>query len=122
MAQILIIDDNKGIRELIKAILERKGYEVITAEDGEAGMKVFRDNPTLLVITDIIMPKKDGSEVIFELNRDFPEVPVIAVSGGGQLKAEECLGMIKNVQNVKYRLSKPFNNAELLKEVKELIG
>ena len=122
MAQILIIDDNQEIREMIEEILKREKYEVITAEDGEEGMKVFRNKPTSLVITDVIMPNKDGAEIIFELNSDFPDVPVIAISGGGKLKAEECLGMVKAVPNVKCILSKPFARAELLEEVKNLIG
>ena len=122
MAQILIIDDNQEIREMIEEILKREKYEVITAEDGEEGMKVFRNKPTSLVITDVIMPNKDGVEIIFELNRDFPDVPVIAISGGGKLKVEECLGLVKAVPNVKCVLSKPFARAELLAEVKDLIG
>ncbi|MBF0253211.1 MAG: response regulator [Candidatus Omnitrophica bacterium] len=122
MPRILIIDDNQDMRTVLKEILERKDYSVETAFDGEDGMKIFRAEPADLVITDIIMPNKEGAEVIFELFKDFPDVPVIAISGGGQLDSKQCLEMVKNVSNVKYTLKKPFSNSELLEAVKQLVG
>jgi DNA-binding NtrC family response regulator len=122
MAQILIIDDNDDMREILTEILQRKGYEVSAASDGEEGMRMFRQDPTDLVITDIIMPKKEGVETIFDLQSEFPAVKIIAISGGGVLKSTECLKMIENIPSVKRTMKKPFSNDELLQAVKELIG
>ena len=122
MNKILVIDDNEDMRGILSEILKRKGYEVVGAEDGEEGMLKFRENPVPLVITDIIMPKKDGVEVIRELERDFPEVSVIAISGGGTVKAIESLKIIEDMSCVKKQLKKPFTNSDLLQAVRDILG
>jgi DNA-binding response OmpR family regulator len=70
-ARILVIDDEHMIRELFLKMLESEGYETITASDGIEGMRIFRENPVDLIITDLIMPKKEGIETIMELCLDF---------------------------------------------------
>ncbi|KKR02757.1 MAG: Response regulator receiver protein [Candidatus Uhrbacteria bacterium GW2011_GWF2_39_13] len=122
MAQILLIEDNDSMRETLTHILERKGYEVITACDGEEGLRIFRSSPTPLVITDIIMPNKEGVETIFELERDFPHVKIIAISGGGKVEAQNYLKAVSLISNVKHTLKKPFSNEELLAAVKDLLA
>jgi len=91
MAQILIIDDEATIRDLLVKILEREGYKTITAADGKEGIRIFRENPADLIITDLIMPEKEGIETIMELRRDFRDVKVIAMSGGGKIEPETYL-------------------------------
>jgi YesN/AraC family two-component response regulator len=83
MANILIIDDDQQILNMLSQILKRAGYGVVEALDGKQGLKLYRENPTDLIITDIIMPEKEGLETIMELQRDFPDVKIIAISGGG---------------------------------------
>lgn len=103
-------------------MLERQDYEVMVASDGEEGIKIFRENPAPLVITDILMPNKEGIELIFELQRDFPDAKVIAISGGGKIKAEDCIKTADSIPNVKRTFRKPFAMDELLAAVKELVG
>ena len=122
MAQILIIEDDVEFRDVLKEMLERQDYEVMVASDGEEGIKIFRDNPTPLVITDIIMPNKEGIELIFEFQRDFPDTKIIAISGGGKGRAEDYLKSANSLPNVKRTFQKPFAMDDLLRAVKEIVG
>jgi len=83
MPSILIIDDEEDIRDALKMVLERAGYEVRVASNGNEGMALQRKDPAHLVITDIIMPIKDGVCTIKEIRQEFPGVRIIAISGGG---------------------------------------
>ena len=121
MAQILIIEDDVEFRNVLKEMLERQDCDVRVASDGEEGIKMFRDNPTPLVITDIIMPNKDGVELIFEFERDFPDTRIIAISGGGKGSANDYLNIARNIPNVKRAFQKPFAMDELLQAVKEIL-
>lgn len=121
MKRILIIDDDVAILKMIERLLSRAGYEVVTASNGEEGAHIFRKDKFDLIITDIIMPKKEGIEIVTMLKRDMPDVKVIAMSGGGRfspegyLKSAEVLGAHKT-------FVKPFDHREMLVAVKELIG
>jgi CheY-like chemotaxis protein len=83
MKRILVIDDDTSQRELLKMALEKAGYEVMEAPNGQAGLQLFRQQPCDLVITDIFMPKEDGIETILHLKTLSSTVKIIAVSGGG---------------------------------------
>ena len=120
MKQILVIDDESQIRSMLKKMLEREGFDVITAFDGKEGMKLFRENPADLVITDIIMPEKEGFEIIMELKKSSPNVPVIAISGGGKNSPDGYLNIAKKF-GAKAIFKKPVENKELLKAVKRAL-
>ena len=120
MIRILVIDDDINIREMLKECLERAEYEVLVASDGKAALKLHSANPVDLIITDIVMPEKDGLEIIMEFRRRFPEVKVIAISGGGKIGANEYLNIAK-VLGVTKTFSKPFELRELLAAVRELV-
>jgi DNA-binding response OmpR family regulator len=122
MARILIIDDDDRFRDMLKDMIERNGYEVVSASDGKEGIDLYRKEPTDLIITDIIMPNKEGMETIFELRKDFPDVKIIAISGGGKGKAEDYLSSAGLIPNVKRSFQKPFAMDEMLQAVKELVG
>jgi CheY-like chemotaxis protein len=121
MARILVIDDDGQVRGAIRRILERADHTVLDAADGETGIRVYRERPTDLVITDIFMPERDGIETIQQLRREFPGVKIIAISGGDRTqtvdlrKDAELLGASRS-------LRKPFELTELLKAVSELLG
>jgi DNA-binding NtrC family response regulator len=119
-ARILVIDDEPVIRELLLKMLEREGYETITASDGKDGLRIFRENPTDIIITDLIMPEKEGLETIMELRRDFKDVKVIAMSGGGVVDSDTYLHIAKTLGAIE-TISKPFNQKNLLKTVQELL-
>lgn len=122
MAKILIIEDDLRFQRMLRQMLQQTGYEVLTASDGKVGMDVYCNEPTELVITDIIMPNKDGVETIFEFHRSFPDTKIIAISGGGRGKAEDYLESFGQAPNVKYTFQKPFVMDEMLQAVKELLG
>lgn len=119
-ARILIIEDDPEVRELLRVILTRQDYEVELASDGIAGIHAFRTNPADLIITDLVMPGKEGLETIVDLCREFPDLKIIAISGGGidgqnnYLKTARLCGA-----NMTFR--KPFKNDELLAAVAKLL-
>ena len=100
--------------------LENDGYEVIDAPDGKIGIKLHRKNPIDLVITDIIMPEKDGIEVIRELRRDLPDVKIIAISGGGRIEPAEHLHFASRL-GAQCTFTKPFELKELMKAIRDLL-
>ena len=122
MTQILVIDDNDKFRELIRECLESEGYEVLVASDGKIGVELYHEKHPDLVITDVIMPEKDGAEVIFDLQKEFPGIKMIVMTGGGQGDAQDYLKSITAFSNVKYAFEKPFAMDELLQAVKELVN
>ncbi len=85
MAKILVIDDEKSIRETLKEILEYEDHQVDLAEDGETGIELFKDNKYDIVLLDIKMPKKDGIEVLEDIFGIATDVPVIMISGHGNI-------------------------------------
>ena len=121
MKRILVIDDDLQVRQMLRQMLEREGYEVVEAKDGKEGYELYHQAPTDLVITDIIMPKGGGLEVIFELRREFPDVKIIAISGGGRfLSDKDCLSLCGD-RNIP-AISKPFERKEILKAIEGLLG
>ena len=120
MAHILVIDDDPFIRDVLRQTLERTGHEVVLADDGERGLQIFREDQFDLVITDLIMPKKEGVETIVEMKRFSPEAKIIAISGGYRLPAENYL-KIATTLGVNGTLIKPFEKAELMATVDEVL-
>src|SRR5260221_4424854 len=84
MIHILVIDDEAAVRTLIRQILEEEGHQVDEATDGEEGLARLQSTHIDLVITDIFMPHKEGIETILALRRQFPNVKIVAISGGGR--------------------------------------
>ena len=121
MARILIIDDESQIRSMLRLMLERAGYEIAEAPDGIDGIRQYRENPADLIITDLIMPNKDGIGMIIELKKEFPEVKIIAMSGGGVNRPEGYLDGAKKLGATR-TLTKPIDRDEMLKAVKETLN
>ena len=121
MARILIIDDEEPFRMMLRQTLERAGHEVMEALDGAMGATLYREKPTDLLITDILMPGKDGLELIMELRRDFPDIKVIAMSGGGRSGNLDFLP-VASLFGADRTFQKPFNRQELLAAIQELVS
>src|SRR5690606_7194006 len=87
MSKILIIEDEAAIRRVLVKILseENKDYEVFEAEDGLQGMEIVKDEEFDLILCDIKMPKMDGIEVLEAIKKIKPEIPVVMISGHGDL-------------------------------------
>ena len=117
MARILVIDDEEQIRTLLKKALEELGHEVAKASDGDAGLHLFRENPSDLVITDLMMPKKNGLETIRDLRAEFPDAKIIAMTGfdPARLSMALELGAVEAIE-------KPFHIKELLGAVKDALN
>lgn len=119
MTRILVIEDDDRARDLYREMLDRAGYDVVVASDGEAGLAAFRKEPTDVVMTDLFMPKKDGVETIRGLRHECPGVKVLAITGVrgrfSRLPAAEAVGAQRT-------LVKPFTMEELLKALQELLA
>ena len=120
MASILVIDDASEIREILREILEQAGHVVRIASNGNNAIKLFRKDVTDLVITDILMPEKEGLETIRELRKINPNLKIIAISGGGRINAKSYLAIAKSFGAEK-TIPKPFGNRDILNAVDELI-
>ncbi|NOY68955.1 MAG: response regulator [Deltaproteobacteria bacterium] len=111
---ILVIDDSAEIREVIYKILQEEGHDVAVSINGKEALKLLKLNPRIdLVITDIIMPEKEGIETIIELKRDYPKIRIMAISGGGYGNAGDYLVAAKRV-GADSTLCKPFDRQELI--------
>ena len=120
MKTILIIDDDEDFRGFLKDSLESNGYNVITAVNGCEAINIFKKDCTDLVITDMIMPEKEGLETIMEIKRLCKDTKIIAISGGGLLDAGSYLDMAKRA-GVLSTLKKPFRREQLLETVHEVL-
>jgi DNA-binding response OmpR family regulator len=120
MKRILVIDDEVGIRRALRTVLELAGYEVREARNGQDAMRLWREEESDLVITDIHMPDKDGIETILELRALSPDLPIIAVSGSGEKKSRDLLQDAKLSGSI-WTMDKPFGLTELLKRVSEVL-
>ncbi len=114
MARILIIDDYLPTRTALRSLFEKAGYEIKEASDGEAGIRLYHQEPADLVIVDILMPGKEGLETIRELKRDFPQIKIIAISGGGV----HYLDMAREFGAL-HAFEKPFDMREILETVQK---
>jgi DNA-binding response OmpR family regulator len=121
MARILIIDDEPHILLMVKKMLERAGYEVDLASNGSEGLRMFESIQPDLVITDIIMPEKEGLETIREMRRQSNDLQIIAMSGGGKISADNYLETAK-IFGAARLIEKPFSQNLLLTYVEELLG
>ena len=118
--RILVIDDESGFRKLFIQKLAGKGYEIIEACDGKEGLKLYHETRPDLVITDLVMPEKEGIETITELKREFPNVKIIAVSGGGRNVPDAYLNIAKSL-GAERIFHKPIDWPEMIKAVRELL-
>ncbi|MEJ2039532.1 MAG: response regulator [Desulfosarcinaceae bacterium] len=121
MKQILVIDDDTQFRLMLRRILEKQGYEVHEASDGKQGLDSYRSLQTDLVITDIIMPEKEGVETIVALRSEYPSVKIIAISGGGRNAPGDYLMLAKKL-GAQVTMEKPLDRNHLLEEIELLTG
>lgn len=121
MANILVIEDDELVASAIEAVLMKAGHTVTLAGNGELGLTKFAAAPADLVVTDIIMPRKDGRATMRELRARAPHLPIIAISGGGRAKSYDFL-RTEDKSGVTEVLYKPFSNSELIATVSKLLG
>jgi two-component system chemotaxis response regulator CheY len=115
---VLIIDDDDAIRQLLRALLEREGFVVEEAADGQEGIERHRNRPADIVITDIIMPNKDGVNTMFELLKMTPNLKIIAMSGGGWQVKEIDFDIAKRLGA--QTIEKPIHREVLLDAIQKI--
>jgi CheY-like chemotaxis protein len=131
MGSILIIDDEEDIRDALQMVLESVGHDVKVASNGNEAIALQREAPADLIITDIIMPGKDGVNTIKEIRKDFPVIRIIAISGGGSVQPNEYVP--EAISTTAYLaaakeagadrvFTKPFERKDLIQAVDDLFG
>ena len=122
-ARILVIDDEPSVRKIVCDNLKMCGFDVLAAASGEEGLGMIdAANPPRVVITDIIMPGKSGLDVITEMRARHPTVRLIAMSGGGRVKAADDLLEKATQLGADVALSKPLDLDALEQAVYNLLG
>jgi len=121
MTRILVIDDEELARFTIREILETADFEVDEAENGRVGVDKQKATPFDLIITDIIMPEKEGVETIIDLKQEFPDLKIIAISGGGRTRNLDFLKLSERFGAAKI-LAKPFTEGQLLEAVHDVLA
>lgn len=114
---ILVVNDDVQVLKLLKNALTIQGFTVETATNGKEVEQLYRDNPSDILITNIVMPEKEGLELIRGLTKDYPKVKIIAISGSHNIASESYLNMAKTFGAVETFL-KPFDINELIDMVK----
>jgi len=121
MTTILLVDDDDQFRSMLAEVLRRAGYEVQPACNGSEATVIYRNHQTDLVITDLIMPEKEGLETIREIRHINPAVRIIAMSGGGRNGFEDYLKVAK-VFGARLVIDKPFSHAEILGAIRKALA
>lgn len=120
MSAILVIDDDASVREVVSEMLRLEGHEVIIAENGRDAIPLLSAQRIDLVITDLIMPEKEGIETISEIRRTDSHIPIVAISGGGRLGPGDYLETARYI-GADATLAKPFARQELLATIDALL-
>ena len=117
---ILVIEDDAAVRNCISILLKREKHAVYEAENGIIGLLLLKEQKDIsVVITDIVMPEKDGIETIIEVKKQYPTIRIIAISGGGQVGPENYLVMA-NALGAHTTLKKPFSGEDLVLAIRNL--
>ncbi len=119
-AHVLVVDDNSDMRSLLEIVLQRAGFETEVAADGDLALDLQRGHPADVLITDIFMPERDGIELIRAFKSRFPDVKIIAMSGGGQKARADYLAVASEI-GADAVLRKPFAAETLVTTLEYLV-
>jgi DNA-binding NarL/FixJ family response regulator len=118
--RVLLIDDDELVRKTLRRALEDADFEVVEAADGDEGIRSYETEPIDVVVTDILMPEKEGVETIMELRRKNPEVKIVAISGG-EIRGGQQYLRIAGLLGADRVLPKPIRPKALLEAVRDLL-
>lgn len=121
MLRILLVDDDELFRPMLRTTLLKMGHQVREADDGDEAMLMFEQEPADILITDIILPGKEGLEIIGMFKSRFPELKVIAISGAGRVVETNYL-KLATAEGADAVLEKPFSKEQLAAVLKQLAG
>jgi CheY-like chemotaxis protein len=119
---MLVVDDNHAFRATMASLVEFAGHFPICAANGKEGLDILRKHPVDLIITDILMPEKDGLEFIEQVRDTLPVLPIVAISGGGRVMEKNCCLTIAKFFGASAMISKPFNMAQLLSAIDDAMA
>src|SRR6266404_4336168 len=119
MSKILLVDDEQQLRSMLRIALESAGHEVEEAGDGKEAIESYCSHPADLLVTDIVMPGQEGIETIMQFRDKFPELKIIAMSGGGKNNRQTYLDWAKKL-GANRALAKPFSIDDFLTAVQEV--
>ena len=131
MTRVIVIDDEEDIRIVLKEILDRAGFEVEVAENAADGLDLLRDNGADVVVTDIIMPGKDGVDTVYDIRMEFPNTKVIVISGGGNINPRDyeptaiktsAYLASATAAGADMTLTKPFDRNEIVQALNDLVA
>jgi CheY-like chemotaxis protein len=120
LAKLLVVDDDEAVRLMLKKMLVMDSHDVTTAENGIHALNCLRKHLPDVVILDIIMPEKEGFETIVEIRRDYPDLKIVAISGGGSIGATNYLKLAKTL-GAHLTIEKPIHMKELLAAIRQLV-
>lgn len=120
MSEILIVDDDSQVLDVLSEMLRLEGHTVSTAENGEVAATCMENQSFDLIITDLIMPEKEGLETIADMRNRGSNVPIIAISGGGRVGPMDYLETARFI-GADAALAKPFSRDEFITVVTELL-
>ncbi len=120
MHSVLVVEDDVQVRTMLRMMLEDAGYCVREASDGHQAISLHRSCPADLIVTDILMPEKEGLETIMELRTEWPELQIIAITGGGSSDPQSYLELAKKIGAAR-AFRKPVDQQTLLAAVRELV-
>lgn len=118
---VLLIDDDPLVRETLTNLLDQAGFSVLAADDGETGLRLYDKHEPAVVVTDILMPHKEGIETIMELRRRKPVPAIVAISGGDRTGNVDYLAMAQRL-GADHVLQKPFRISQLVEAINGLLG
>ncbi len=118
-AAVCAIDDDQLVRRTICNALEAAGFLTVEAEDGIAGLNVIERTQASVAVIDIVMPTREGLDVIVDATRRFPALKILAASGGGRATPTDYLEIALQL-GAHDALAKPFRNTELVRKVTRL--
>ncbi len=121
MHTILIVDDEPQVRKILKSLLERNDYTVFEAIDGKQGVDLYKKHDPDLIITDLIMPEKEGLEFIREIKAIDSNAKIIAISGGGITDPKMYLDLASKFGAVQ-AFTKPVDNKILISTIEEILS
>ena len=121
LKSILIVDDDELTRKAFRRIFERAGYTVLEASDGNEAIRQYDSHNPDLVVTDLIMPEKEGLETLFEIKQKDNDAKIIAISGGGRIGPENYLDVAKKLGAIA-AFKKPVNTEILMNVIKAALA
>jgi CheY-like chemotaxis protein len=117
---IILADDDVAVRSALARLLQVSGYRVLEAENGHGVLVHLAQEPTALVITDMLMPEMEGAETIRLIRDSYPEVKIIAISGGGLNPPTDYLNLARTL-GADATFAKPTPSGELLAAIAKLV-